>query len=91
MNRFSSEKEHGVQALACRVGLFDDGSHKLKPKSADKKLAKSISLNIHRRFGDFSRFRLFTQRVKGQKDEKPRGYWVKPHFPNPYRRIWAKA
>jgi hypothetical protein len=63
----------------------------LQPKSDDKKLAKSISLNIHRCFGDFSSFRLFTQRVKGQNDEKARGYWVKPHFPNPYRRNWASV
>src|SRR5262249_17890087 len=58
------------------AGTFD----KLKPKSADKELAKSISLNIHRHFLGFSGFRLFTQRVKGQNDEKARGYWVNRIF-----------
>src|SRR5512145_54843 len=55
-------------------------SDKLQPKSADKELAKSISLNIHRHFLGFSGFRLFTQRVKGQNDEKARGYWVNRIF-----------
>ena len=27
---FSSEKSHGVQALACRLGSHENGSHKLK-------------------------------------------------------------
>jgi hypothetical protein len=55
-------------------------SDKLQPNSADKELVKSISLNIHRHFLGFSGFRLFTQRVKGQNDEKARGYWVNRIF-----------